>query len=267
MIQGPISPLLLDRYELKYQIPMSMVEPISQYVSVFCNLDYYSEISNDKFYTINSLYFDTPSYLLARKRELGGDEKSFSLRVRSYGDAPKPPYFFETKEKVYEFCRKSRGLINTERWADLFQDINSVPEFNPYANKNVMCFMDLVQTYNCSPVILTQYRRKAYISTIDDYARVTFDRSLRYEANPGYNVKPIERRMTNYDHFEYFEAPGMNCILELKCERKIPMWFLDLIKYFNLRQGRFSKFNASMIEAYGKESRDNLAYDRIYALR
>ncbi len=256
----PVSPLNLDRYELKYLIPYSLVEPISQYVSLYCEMDYYSQISHDSFYTINSLYLDTPSFLFYRNKELG--EQDFSLRIRSYGDQPKAPFFFECKMKNREFSKKRRGKVPIANFGDIFDRPELVKDFDPYQDKNLTFFINLANSYNARPVILSQYRRRAFLSTCDDYARVTFDRSMRYMREDTFNVMPDEARMTNYDHPDSFEAPGRNVVLELKCEQKIPVWMIDLVRTFGLVRDSFSKFQGSMLECYGPSSHD-FAYDRI----
>lgn len=245
---GPVSPLVLERYELKYLIPFWMVQPISDYVAHFCEMDYYSQISPDGFYTINSLYFETPTYYFMRAKE--NQTGRFSLRVRSYGDKPKAPYYFETKEKIGDFSKKRRGRVPFENWGDLFLDPDKIKGFDVTADPHLDYFMSLVTTYGANPMILTQYRRKAYLSTVDDYARITFDRSLRYRPETDYNVIPTEESMLNFDDPETFGRPDVNVILELKCERKIPVWMVDLIKRFDLVRMGFSKFEGSMIECY-----------------
>jgi hypothetical protein len=64
------TPALLDRFEYKYTIPIQMVEPIIQFILPYCSYDKYSALSPDKYYKINSLYFDTPDFLFLRKRML-----------------------------------------------------------------------------------------------------------------------------------------------------------------------------------------------------
>ncbi len=260
---GPVSPLVLERYELKYTIPYSLVDPISQYVSAFCELDYYSEISPNGFYVINSLYFDTPGFLFYRKKENDAPDR-FSLRIRSYGGSPKPPFYFETKEKMREFSRKRRGKVPIDNWQDIFLDPSAITGFDPMEDSHIRHFLNLTNTYNASPVLLTQYSRRAFLSTIDDYARVTFDAKFRFQRETNYNVIPDEQKMVNYDHPEYFKDPGTNVVLELKCERKVPAWIVDLIQYFQLTRGSFSKFESAMIESYGREM-EPIAYDRIVA--
>lgn len=263
MSQGPVSPLVLERYELKYLIPLSMVETISAYVEKYCAMDYYSRISHDGFYTINSLYFETPNYYFLRSKE--NQTSRFSLRVRSYGESPKAPYYFETKEKIGDFSKKRRGCVPLENWSDLFLNPSAVKNFDPSSDAHLMHFMKLADEYGASPAILTQYRRRAYLSTVDDYVRVTFDRSLRYRAETGYDVDPREESMLNYDHTDTFGRPGVNVILELKCERKVPVWLVDLIHRFELVREGFSKFEGSMIECYSLPGMDEFTRSRVPA--
>jgi SPX domain-containing protein involved in vacuolar polyphosphate accumulation len=244
-MSGPVSPLSFERYELKYLIPLSMVEPISKFVEARCDMDYYSQISPDNYYTINSLYLDTPNFYLLRFKEMAG-AYNFNMRIRSYGHQPKPPYFFEIKYKIHEFVRKNRTQIHTDDWAEILNGAELPLNLDADSAKHLDDFLYMRWTYNVEPIILTQYRRKAYISFIDDYARVTFDRDLRFQEMRECSVKPDEQLLCHYDHPGSFESPGENVILELKCEKKIPVWFIDLIQHFRLEGGSFSKFGNSV---------------------
>lgn len=248
----PLSPLVLERYELKYLIPRTLVEPISEYVRTYCDLDYYSEISPDQFYTINSLYLDTPRLYLLRSREMAGPFH-FNMRVRSYGKQPRPPYFFEIKYKIRDFVRKKRAKVFTEDWARVLQEgVFPAEMVDPGSVQNAQDFGFMKMTYHVEPVILTQYRRKAYLSRVDDYARVTFDRDLCYHEEAEWCVKPRESELIHYDHPGSFENPGENVVLELKCEKKVPLWMVDLIRRFGLLEASFSKFGNSMATHLGR---------------
>lgn len=240
-----VSPLNLERYELKYLIPLSMVGPISKTVEQYCQMDHYSEVAPDNFYTINSLYLDTPSYFLFRTKEVAG-AFNFNMRVRAYGDGMHPPYFCEIKYKLREFVKKHRAKLSGDDWVNILE-FNIIPEdLDVISKKNLEDFLYMKLTYNVQPVILTQYRRKAYLSELDDYARVTFDRDLRYQEINSWCLQPNEKSMCHYDHLDSFENTGENVVLELKCEKKIPMWMVDLIRTFNLDRGSFSKFGNSL---------------------
>ena len=248
MSDSAVSPLLLQRYELKYLIPFSMVEPISKFIEGFCHLDYYSQKSSDLFYVINSLYFDTPNFhFLDKKINLA--EPSFSLRVRSYRFFPEPPFYTEIKVKKHDFSNKMRASLGKEEnWEESLK-AGLIPDGLDQTSANYLSqFIHMIDTYNASPKILTQYRRKAYISQIDNYARVTFDRDLRYQLQEEYCVKPDENKMTHYDHEDRFYHPERHVILELKCEKKIPHWMISLIQKFDLQRTGFSKYISAIEE-------------------
>lgn len=232
-----VSPLNLERYELKYHIPIALVEPISRYIESYCEMDYYSEVSPDLFYTINSLYLDSPSLYLLRSKE-SSTGYCFNVRMRSYGDGANPPYFFEVKHKVGEFVKKKRAVTYESEWLQYLE----APSDNP----NLEQFRLIKDIYNLSPKILTQYRRKAYLSVVDEYARITFDRDLRFMECEDWLLSPQEAQMSHYDQADFFGCYGDNVVLELKCEKKIPLWMVDLIKRFQLERKSFSKYGNSM---------------------
>jgi len=246
-------PPLLERYELKYMIPSSMIEPISDFASVYCSPDNYSLNSPGGFYRVNSLYLDSPSFYFLRMR-LEDMDNRINMRVRSYGDSPDVPYFLEIKQKTGEVVRKYRASVTDRNWFRAYTD----PGFYPHEvsrnrdeDSSRKLFERLVFTYNAAPVILTQYARKAWISDVDDYARITFDRDLMFRAESHYNPVPGEGRMVSCDHNLAFD-PGCDVILELKCyTSRVPLWMLDMIRYFNLRRSSFSKYQTGAAELMG----------------
>jgi SPX domain protein involved in polyphosphate accumulation len=244
---SPVSPLLLQRYELKYLISPDLIEPISRFIEGHCVMDYYSQIAPENSYTINSLYFDNFSNHLLR-RKIAGLDNTWNMRVRSYGTEPQAPFFTEVKLKKNDFSNKMRAKVGAN-WSEILQSGEVPDDCDPRSRQYLEQFIFLMQKDGCYPRILTQYRRKAYLSEIDGYARVTFDRDLRYQYSDGiYNVIPDDRLMCNYDIDEIYPHPEETVILELKCERQIPYWFRQLIQKFELTRRGFSKYGSSILE-------------------
>lgn len=251
-------PSLLERHELKYLIPESLIEPISDFVSVYCSKDKYSEKNKDGLYDIYSLYFDTPEYLFI-KRRMEGVENRFNMRIRAYDDHSGLPCFFEVKQKVNGIVRKYRATVHDPQWAETLEtslhrleDSRSEKE-----TSNANLFTRLICSYQAAPKVLTHYRRKAFISDVDDYARVTFDMNLRYHPEAHFNLIPDEAQMNFYDNTTVFD-PECCVILELKCySTQIPLWMLDLIRHFDLQRGSFSKYVSSMTQVF-----QTVQYDR-----
>ncbi|SLM31697.1 conserved hypothetical protein [Desulfamplus magnetovallimortis] len=116
---------------------------------------------------------------------------------------------------------------------------------------NADLFIRLVCSYQAAPRILTHYRRKAFISDVDDYARVTFDMNLSSQPEERFNLIPDEKEMSGYDNETVFD-PDCSVILELKCySTQVPLWMLDLIRCFDLKQGSFSKYATSITQVFG----------------
>lgn len=238
------SPLLFERYELKFLVPLEMVKDISDFVEIYCELDPYSDREEDKFYKVNNIYLDSPNYLFLQKR-LSGIDHRFNMRIRSYGDSPIFPYFCEVKHKTMGIVKKKRAKIFEDNWAETFDEkvINNPHGENIWSDESDYKnhFLRLAYVHNASPKIFTQYRRKAYASVVDDYARVTFDRDLRYQRRDTYNMIPDEDKLVHYDNPLKFYDKN-NIILELKCTTQVPKWFMDMISYFRLERTSFSKY-------------------------
>lgn len=257
------SPLLFERYELKFLIPMNLIDEISHFVEIYCELDPFSDREPDKFYKVNNIYLDSPNYLFLQKR-LAGIDHRFNMRIRSYGDSPVFPYFCEVKHKTMGIVKKRRAKIFEENWDQIFSGGDIVPprdsdiweDSSDYKNH----FLRLAFVHNAQPKIFTQYRRKAYASVVDDYARVTFDRDLRYERRETYDLSPAENGLSHYDNPEKFD-PETNIIMELKCTTQVPKWFLDLIQTFQLTRTSFSKYVTGIEEVLGE--RRLLYHDRV----
>ena len=106
----------------------------------------------------------------------------------------------------------------------MLEDGVAPADMDPSSRSFLEQFIFLMHKDGARPQVLTQYRRKAYLSEIDNYARVTFDRDLRYQVEDRYNVYPDEKQMCHYDIDEIYPHPEQCVILELKCEKKIPLW-------------------------------------------
>lgn len=234
------SPLVFDRYELKYLIPESLVDPISNYISAYCELDPYSLCSPDKFYQVNSLYMDTPRYLFLR-RKLDEMPERFNMRIRGYGGEE---FFLELKFKSKDFVKKRRAFCRGNVRDVLFEESE---EGHGIAQDNKFLFLNAFQSYDAEPKMLTQYRRKAYFSKYDDYARITFDKDLKYMPESDFNLIPDPKLMSNYDNELQFHD-GTCVVLELKCPQRVPLWFLDLIKKFDLQRSGFSKYCSAALD-------------------
>jgi hypothetical protein len=249
------TPQVLERYELKYTIPWDMVEPMCRFIEPYCSLDEYSELSPDRFYIVNSLYFDSPQFHFLRNKENECLER-FNMRIRSYGADPKPPYFLEIKKKRRDIIKKYRSKIydtDLKSFLDMQHLFSDEKKHRDKNEKNAQYFRHLRYFYGAEPKVLVQYRRKAYFSNVDEYARVTFDIGLRsMEVADSFLPHPVEHLMNPADYESVFDI-GASVILELKCYTSfVPLWMMDLIRAFDLHQRGFSKYQTCLTKAFEK---------------
>lgn len=239
--QQKTEPPALQRFEAKFTIPVDMIEPLSYFVETYCTLDTHSQHSADHFYRVNNLYFDTPNYLFLMRR-IDQAENRFNMRVRTYSDTVDTPCFFELKQRNVNVIRKYRAAVHDPAWPRLLQELGC-NETSPASNDdNTALFLTMAAAWQAEPKVLSQYRRKAYVSDVDDYARVTFDRDLRCQPARGYSLLPDTDAMVPLDHEHLFDQ-GCSVVLELKCyTTRVPLWMVDLIRTFDLRRRSFSKY-------------------------
>lgn len=237
----------LERYELKYHVPTTFLPQLETFLMPWCELDPACEKRRNGFYWISSLYLDSPQHTFLKWGRYK-PEGRFNMRIRAYGDHPEDSHswHFELKEKSCDQVTKLRGVLRGADPRQLWDDPDSV--FRKAKGEdlaNLRRFYLRAMTYNATPFVLTQYRRKAWFGTMEDYARVTFDIGMRWREEQGFDFSVDPRQMRPSDLPECFD-PGCNAVLELKCAREqIPLWMMDLIRRFDLVRSGFSKFESA----------------------
>jgi SPX domain protein involved in polyphosphate accumulation len=265
-----VLPPVLERYELKYAIPKKLVEPISDFISLYCSLDFHSESAkpDNYFYAVNSLYFDTPQHEFYKQR-VSGQAHRINMRTRAYGDGDRPPYFLEIKQRlgIPGVVRKYRATASAQEWPQLLIDpgfcIAETGSAKERLNKEL--FLRLAIGHAIEPKILTKYRRRAFFSTVDEYVRVTLDTNMQYRRQDHYNLLSTHG-MTNYDNETIYAvntASDANVVLEIKCNvGEVPQWVLSLVQRFELKQQAFSKYASSTFVSHVDDGDGFMSADR-----
>jgi SPX domain protein involved in polyphosphate accumulation len=249
---------VLERYELKFTVPWDKVDAMCEFIAPYCQMDKHSSLSGDGFYQVNSLYFDTPEFLFLRNR-LNGCENRFNMRVRTYGPKPVLPYFLEVKQKRGDIIRKYRARIKEPDLAKVLEAavLGESDLVSPGEAENAALFRRLAHTYNAHPVLMTSYRRRAFFSECDDYARVTFDIGLRFKPQSGYLPFDVGEDLAPSDVEGCYDE-GTNVVLELKCySQYVPLWMVDMIRCFDLRRRGFSKYSAGAAQVFHRTKFDD----------
>jgi hypothetical protein len=223
-----------DRYELKYLIAEAQVAAVRRAIAPFCVLDPHSEASPDHQYGIQSLYFDTPArdlYRISRERRA----RRWKLRVRRYDDAQQ--VFLEVKNKDHDMVRKPRAKVPARGWVERVHGPEPLD-----ASSAERMFRARCERYHLVPTLMVRYQREAWLSTVDSYARVTFDRRIVCQPWSEWSLDADDRQWLALDGERSMLGVREGVVLELKCLTAVPRWLSNVVHVVGLPRTRYSKF-------------------------
>ena len=195
----------------------------------------------DGTYRIRSLYFDTSQFDLywANERE---QPDRFKVRVRSY-PGKQGPVFLEVKRRAKDVILKTRGPLAPFVWQDAVRGRTApLDGLHAGARAAVERFLLVVARHHLRPVALVEYEREAYVSEIDSYARLTFDRKITVQQHEALDLEASPGRWRPVDHPAQTLTAEPICVLELKFERRPPAWMSALVRRLDLVRRSFSKY-------------------------
>ncbi len=231
---------VIERYEFKYLVPERLVPAIRETARAVGRRDRYANENGS--YRIRSLYFDTRGFDLfwANTRE---QRDRFKLRVRTY-PGKKSPVFLEVKRRVQDVIIKSRACVPAEEWRELLEHHHpaALERLAPGPRKYAERFISAFHRHDLRPVVIVDYEREAYESTLDKYARITFDRRVVCQRRETLDLDAPEGRWRPVDHPVQTQTHEPVCVLELKFERRPPAWMAALVQRLELVRHSFSKY-------------------------
>lgn len=238
------------RYENKYLIPEELTGRIRDYIAFYCSPDSHSP-TGDGFYDVNTLYFDTVN-LTFFQDTLSMAYARIKPRIRYFGNLPTDYLWLEVKRRVENVIWKSREKIPFDNYPAIL-DVADPPAHENHSGgrwrkgRTLDSFRNLIDAYRAIPIIHVAYRRESYVSDVDDYLRITFDRRLTARMARGSVELPTNREDFHpFDDSETCQHPHSPVILEIKCEKKFPRWVLELVQCFSITQRGFSKYSHSV---------------------
>ncbi|MEC9073143.1 MAG: polyphosphate polymerase domain-containing protein, partial [Myxococcota bacterium] len=241
-----VSPQLIERREFKYLISPLVAARVREAIKPFCILDPFAARQPTGNYTIRSLYLDTPDFALHRANEQEIRNR-FKLRVRSYPGVEGSAVYFEVKRRFLDVIVKERGQAPSD-WGAILEGEPGADELKTPACHS---FVSLVRSHGCRPTVMVEYEREPHVSTIDDYARVTFDSGIRCQPALGTTLNVEEERWRNVDGREDFHDSRDLLVLELKFTERVPTWLVNIVRRLELDRRAFSKYGRS-IEAWSQ---------------
>lgn len=230
----------IKRYELKYVVNEELAYQIQNYIKHFCVLDKHVP-SGEKTYIVNNLYFDTPHlnfYYDTKFKKL----TRFKPRARYYGLRAEDYIWPEIKYRNCNVIWKNRYKMTIHEWPQIFNCEQSDYD-HVFYNKQLDSFEHIIHWYMAESILHVRYEREPYVTQLEEYGRITFDRNLVYRpVNGSIDLNYNENDMIFYDDAitsRHHESP---VILEIKVETLIPEWVIELIQKFELVQRPYSKY-------------------------
>ena len=219
--------MIFKRYEIKYRITRS------QMAALLAGMEPYMKADEHGRSTIQSLYFDTPTFQLIR-RSLEKPAYKEKLRLRSYGVAGEDTQvFIELKKKYDSIVYKRRiGMNLTEADKYLLQG-QEAPKHTQITNE-----IDYFLSYyrGVKPAVLLSYEREAFYAKDDHEFRITFDDNILWRTEDLWLDKGIYGRKLIDDD---------TIMMEVKVGEGIPLWFATLLSKEKIYQSSFSKYGTA----------------------
>jgi hypothetical protein len=235
--------LHFQRFEFKYLLTYQEFLEIKARIQRYVSLDGYAKQSDDKFYEVISLYYDSPKfYYYHQKMDGAGARKKIRLRVYKVRGEYVGNIFFEIKRKYDSVILKDRFLIDNQTYRSLIQD-NSFSSTNLMNDKNRQAIIEEYDVErslrSLGPQILVSYKREPYIGTYNKNFRVTFD----------YDIKACESRDLFASGCDAAVLPE-DVIMEIKFNGTLPFYIKEIIDSYNLERVAYSKYCNSVEACY-----------------
>jgi hypothetical protein len=244
------------RLELKYLIGERTAARIRRQIAPYCRNDEHSfESPTRRGYPVRSLYLDTPSLAFHRAKEQGLPER-FKLRVRSYRDGE---FWLEHKQRSADIVRKARAHFHGKAVRDAALGEAKVAGDDASGRRLRDRFARMVCETGAHPTVLIRYDREAFVSEVDSYARVTFDRNIEFQRTDRWALDADERRWDPLDRHFRPETPRPPVVMEIKCELAVPGWLVDTVRRNDLRRVSISKYSLGIYASRRIESREPMS--------
>lgn len=217
---------VFQRYELKYHLTRYQLTLLRQAMEPYMVPDPHGQS------TIQSLYFDTPTYLLIR-RSMEHPLYKEKLRLRSYGLAkPEDTVFIELKKEYKSVVYKRRvGMTSAQAQRYLLQG-ESVMD-TQITREIDFC----MQRYEeLAPKMLLSYRREAWYGKDDHDLRITFDDRVLW--------RPENLSLSS----GIYGTPLLDendVLMEVKVANAMPMWLVIFLSRHKIYKHSFSKYGSA----------------------
>jgi SPX domain protein involved in polyphosphate accumulation len=228
-----------ERLELKYVIDELRARIILSEILPYCRPDPHNPPEAGLGYDIFSLYLETPSYSFYRAK-MRNEPDRIKLRARTYSTTS--PVHLEVKRKCVEVIEKTRAAVKRRTSHEVLRGYASPIDDTPTQRSYIERFAYFSMLTGARPMVLVRYDREAYVSSVDRYARITFDRHVVAQRVDTWDLVGQESAWTSVAGRWFWNGAISPVLLELKCETVMPHWMSRLIRRHDLRAQGFSKY-------------------------
>ncbi len=229
-----------DRREFKYLVPRAEVPALRNMIRGFCDRDPHA--GPDGTYKLRSLYLDTWNMRLYKANEREAPVR-FKARIRCYPEGdPNGPVFAEIKGRNGDVIRKTRAKLPADGWAAYLQGAHP----GPFASAALDDFVCRVHRFDLRPICHVEYRREAWMSTLERYARVSIDyrvavrRETRWTLEGDAAMRAVDTPLPTH-------TPGSIAVVELKWADSFPRWMVNLVQELDYLRHSFSKYGYGVL--------------------
>lgn len=239
---------IFKRYEIKYMITRDQQKRIINRMSEYMKEDEHGKSR------IQSLYYDTPDSILAR-RSLDKPLYKEKLRLRSYGIADDDSQVFVEIKKKYEgvVYKRRVGMTLPQSRVFLPGSFTGTPGAARFlmagfrdrlkkgsSKEQIVKEIEYFISYyrGIRPAMMLQYERDAFYAKDDHEFRITFDDNIRWRTDDlrmdkGY----YGNRLLDRDHV----------LMEVKVGEAMPDWFVRILTENHIYKTSFSKYGTAYL--------------------
>lgn len=195
-------------------------------------------VGSEGWYTVTSLYFDTPG-LSDYYEKSGGFLERKKLRARIYEPFLNGSHnvWLEIKRKYDMAFQKGRVKLTRSEWQQLLeQNYTTLLQRNrPKEDKETLDeFIWYMLHEGRRPRYFVRYKRFAFLTGVDDSIRITFDEHIESHQQSTLSAPSYTTLLTDAT------------VLEIKFGDEMPRWFGMMVRQLNLRRDSFSKYGRSI---------------------
>lgn len=220
------------RKEKKYLITSKQRDMLLKVLPKYMVFDKYCQ--NGNMYTVNNVYFDTPTYNVIRNSISKPAYKS-KIRIRTYITDAKDDdvAFLEMKKKI-------TGVVNKRRIVAKLKDIENFLEtrqrpaiLSPHQKQVFNEIEYTLDSEKSEPAVYLTYKRIALFDRTDPSIRVTIDEDiLARSENPTLRSTRYGTSLLPENHY----------LMEIKISGAFPLWLAHILTELNIHPTSFSKY-------------------------